>query len=109
MNTVEDRYFVQPLSTKCWLFHHYFEYFDHNRTIFCNIDVSGWPFVQNHNPRPMYIRLIETFSDFRIFTKFCQQIGVSNIRQYEERELKTQQVSFEIFSKQFQDLKFASS
>merc|ERR1712241_648851 len=27
----------------------------------------------------------------RIFSKFCSQIGVSNIRQYEERELKTQQ------------------
>merc|ERR1719445_2134907 len=27
----------------------------------------------------------------RIFNKFCQQIGVSNIRQYEERELKSQQ------------------
>ena len=27
----------------------------------------------------------------RIFKKFCDQIGVSNIRQYEERELKTQQ------------------
>merc|ERR1712012_1165689 len=27
----------------------------------------------------------------RIFKKFCEQIGVSNIRQYEERELKSQQ------------------
>merc|ERR1712223_893485 len=27
----------------------------------------------------------------RIFSKFCSQIGVTNIRQYEERELKTQQ------------------
>ena len=27
----------------------------------------------------------------RIFSKFCSQIGVSNIRQYEERELKSQQ------------------
>lgn len=27
----------------------------------------------------------------RIFKKFCEQIGVTNIRQYEERELKTQQ------------------
>lgn len=27
----------------------------------------------------------------RIFNRFCDQIGVSNIRQYEERELKTQQ------------------
>ena len=27
----------------------------------------------------------------RIFKKFCDQIGVSNIRQYEERELKSQQ------------------
>ena len=27
----------------------------------------------------------------RIFKKFCETIGVSNIRQYEERELKTQQ------------------
>ncbi len=27
----------------------------------------------------------------RIFAKFCQTIGVKNIRQYEERELKTQQ------------------
>lgn len=27
----------------------------------------------------------------RIFSRFCSQIGVSNIRQYEERELKTQQ------------------
>lgn len=27
----------------------------------------------------------------RIFRKFCEQIGVTNIRQYEERELKSQQ------------------
>ena len=27
----------------------------------------------------------------RIFSRFCEQIGVANIRQYEERELKTQQ------------------
>ena len=27
----------------------------------------------------------------RIFSKFCDSIGVANIRQYEERELKTQQ------------------
>merc|ERR1711863_253013 len=27
----------------------------------------------------------------RIFSKFCNSIGVTNIRQYEERELKTQQ------------------
>merc|ERR1719228_693990 len=27
----------------------------------------------------------------RIFSKFCSQIGVTNIRQYEERELKSQQ------------------
>lgn len=27
----------------------------------------------------------------RIFARFCEQIGVANIRQYEERELKTQQ------------------
>ena len=27
----------------------------------------------------------------RIFNRFCEQIGVSNIRQYEERELKSQQ------------------
>ena len=27
----------------------------------------------------------------RIFAKFCKSIGVANIREYEERELKTQQ------------------
>merc|ERR1712240_751144 len=27
----------------------------------------------------------------RVFSEFCKKIGVSNIRQYEERELKTQQ------------------
>lgn len=26
-----------------------------------------------------------------VFAKFCEQIGVDNIRQYEERELRTQQ------------------
>merc|ERR1711860_68521 len=34
--------------------------------------------------------LMNTVED-RIFSKFCKEIGVSNIRQYEERELKSQQ------------------